>query len=597
MNTVSLCMICKNEEANISRLMDEVCPILEDVLIVDTGSTDRTLSILEEKQKQYSNLRVDHFEWTDNFSEARNYAFSKALPGTSFYMFLDSDDSVSPSDLKVFKDSFLVLPDVDCWLLDYNYSFYPDGTPSIVLGRERFMRKSCNPTWVGAIHEVVNLSGMRQRHYNELKINHMHQGNSRRAADPLRNIRILKKEFDKNPNDARTAYYYGKELFDHCDSKGIEILEHYLTLSGRYFDDSVNGRYRLGCHYLANKNHRKALDQAYEIYNDDFCRERAEGYFLGGMVEQDLGNFKVAIEWFEKCLRCNPLPPRVLNREVYTWHPWKRMAECYIRLNNFIETKKCVDEVLKKLPNDQNMINWSNSLRATIEPINDLKIVELGTDSGIRLDSRKCRNMTDNYMPFRDEELDGIITYSVSNAKECYRVIKPGGFLWINRGVCTSEHHWEPREGFNFLGACEYGGVTIHNFVRSNPSLPSIGYSWGNDTFGPHRIRITNAIKSAIKQGHLTIEQNMGGGMAADVDIFLGKSLFGGERAKLKILDVCELLNKDYYDHIGIKHANVVIACSTKLSEHIKELYPEKNMIVVNDHFELTDTEWQNLAL
>lgn len=579
-NTVSLCMICKNEEANIGKLMDEVCPVLEDVLIVDTGSTDKTLEILKEKQTKYPNLRLDYFKWTDNFSEARNFAFSKASASTDWMLFLDADDSISSEDLKKFKDNFLDDSGVDCWLLDYNYSFYSDGTPSIVLGRERFVRKSCNPTWIGAIHEVIDISRMRHCHYNNLKVNHMHQNSNKRAADPKRNLRILEKEHSKNPDDPRTAYYYGKELFDHCDARGIGVLEHYLTLQGKYYDDVVNCRYRLGSHYLSIRNHRKALDQAYEIYHDDFSRERSEGYFLFGAVEQDLKNYKIAIEWFQRCLNCNPQPPRVLNREVYTWHPWKRMAECYFKLNNYVETKKCINEVLNKLPNDQGILNWIKSLKTKVDPIKGSKIVEISTE--LRADSNKFKNMDCTFLPFRDEELDGLVVPkgSISSDQEVVRVLKPAGFLWVVGASST----WAPSEGLMSLGVDAINNAVVHGYVKVDSSLPTVGLVRGDDSFGPHRIRVSNVLKSAIRSGHRLVNDNP--------DVYFTRYLSGKEKAKLKVLDICEQLDKGYYEYAGINHADHVIVCSTKLAEHVSSLYPQKSITVINDHFELSDREW-----
>ena len=73
MATISVCMIVKNEEEVLARCLDSLSGLWEELIIVDTGSTDRTKEIA----KKYTEKIYD-FSWTGNFSDARNYSFSKA---------------------------------------------------------------------------------------------------------------------------------------------------------------------------------------------------------------------------------------------------------------------------------------------------------------------------------------------------------------------------------------------------------------------------------------------------------------------------------------------------------------------------------------
>lgn len=85
MISVSLCVIVKNEEEVLAGCLDSVKDIADEMVIVDTGSTDRTKEIAA----RYTDKIYD-FEWVDHFAAARNFAFSKAE--MDYILWLDADD-------------------------------------------------------------------------------------------------------------------------------------------------------------------------------------------------------------------------------------------------------------------------------------------------------------------------------------------------------------------------------------------------------------------------------------------------------------------------------------------------------------------------
>ena len=91
MSSISLCMIVKNEENVIERCINTVKDIVDEIIIVDTGSEDNT----KEKIKKY-NAKIYDFTWRDDFAAARNFAFSKA--SMDYILWLDADDVLEKKD-------------------------------------------------------------------------------------------------------------------------------------------------------------------------------------------------------------------------------------------------------------------------------------------------------------------------------------------------------------------------------------------------------------------------------------------------------------------------------------------------------------------
>jgi O-antigen biosynthesis protein len=90
-STLSLCMIVKNEEVHIAKCLASVKPVVDEMIVVDTGSTDRTIDIARS-----FGAHVYTFEWTNDFSEARNFSLSKAAG--DWILVLDADEVVSARD-------------------------------------------------------------------------------------------------------------------------------------------------------------------------------------------------------------------------------------------------------------------------------------------------------------------------------------------------------------------------------------------------------------------------------------------------------------------------------------------------------------------
>lgn len=94
--SVSLCMIVKNEEDNLAACLASIQPIVHEIIIVDTGSKDRTIDIA-----QAHGAKIFKFTWNGNFSDARNYAIKQAKGNWIFVM--DADEVFSELDYDAFR--------------------------------------------------------------------------------------------------------------------------------------------------------------------------------------------------------------------------------------------------------------------------------------------------------------------------------------------------------------------------------------------------------------------------------------------------------------------------------------------------------------
>lgn len=150
--TISLCMIVKNEEAVLARCLDSVADLVEEIVIVDTGSTDGTKTVAE----KYTRLIFD-FEWRDDFSEARNFAFSKA--SMEYIYSADADEVLSEENRERFLQlKATLLPEIEIVQMKYAnqlkfqtvYNFDEEYRPKLFKRRRDFV-------WEAPIHETVRL--------------------------------------------------------------------------------------------------------------------------------------------------------------------------------------------------------------------------------------------------------------------------------------------------------------------------------------------------------------------------------------------------------------------------------------------------------
>ena len=170
MITISLCMIVKNEERILARCLDSVKDLVDEIIIVDTGSADATRRIAQ----TYTD-RVYDFTWIDDFSAARNFAFSKA---TCEYIYsADADEVLSEENrvrFQALKET--LLPEIEIVQMKYGnqlhngtvYNFDEEYRPKLFKRLRNFI-------WEEPIHEMVRLEPV--VYDSDIVITHMPEQN------------------------------------------------------------------------------------------------------------------------------------------------------------------------------------------------------------------------------------------------------------------------------------------------------------------------------------------------------------------------------------------------------------------------------------
>lgn len=285
--TLSVCLIVKNEEQVLRRCLSCAAAFADEIVIADTGSTDGTVKIA----KDFTD-KVYFFEWRDDFSAARNFAFEKA--SCDLVMWLDADDVITEENrekIARLKESFA---DYDMAILPYAAAF-DGGEPTFVYDRERIFRRDKNYRFCGAVHEAVTPRGRILR--SDAVIYHKKIKN----GEPLRNLRILQKRIAAGVNlDEREKFYYGRELlFNGMYREAATVLEDFLS-GGGWAVNKTEACLNLYTAYLNLGEEGKALSALLKSFTVAPPQSRAccilGGYFL------DKGDLQTAIYWYNRAL-------------------------------------------------------------------------------------------------------------------------------------------------------------------------------------------------------------------------------------------------------------------------------------------------------
>ena len=322
---ISLCMIVKNEEKILKRCQDSVADLMDELIIVDTGSTDATKEIAA----SYPGAKIYDFTWIGDFAAARNFAFSKA---TGDYIYSADADEVLDEEnrerFRILKEA--MLPEIEIVQMKYAnqlsfgtvYNFDEEYRPKL-------FKRVRNFIWEGAVHETILTTPV--IYDSDIVILHMPEN-----MHASRDFGIFEKLYKEGEGiSKRLRTMYAKELFIAGEKEDfLHARDCFLEAAVNPSGDAEEVKEANLVVAAASRIDGKTEDffkYAMKVVADnacsEICCELGDFYF-------DKGDFEEAVIWYYNArYETEPLLcVRMAERE-----PLEKMILCYEKLGKFEE--------------------------------------------------------------------------------------------------------------------------------------------------------------------------------------------------------------------------------------------------------------------
>jgi glycosyltransferase involved in cell wall biosynthesis len=339
--TFSLCMIVKNEENVLERCLSSVSTIVDEIVIIDTGSTDKTKEIA----KKFTNCVYD-FKWINDFSAARNFAFSKATK--DYIMWLDADDVITEENAKKLLELKRTLTkEVDAVAMKYHLSFDEDGNPTFSSVRNRIVKRQRKFKWIGFVHEYLEVYG-NIIHSDAAVIHHKDKEAS------TRNLTIYEEAIASGKSlNPRDKYYYANECLDHSKFEtAIEWYNNFLDEGKGWSEDNIQACRKMADCYINLGEWDQATNSCIKSFIYD--GPRGEVCCRLGYIYLQQNDYHRAISWY-KLATLVDVPEQkspFINMACYTWLPHLQLCLSYSRLGDQVTAKKHNDIAASFAPNN-----------------------------------------------------------------------------------------------------------------------------------------------------------------------------------------------------------------------------------------------------
>lgn len=327
---LSLHMIVRNAEHKLARTLESAKSFVDEIVIVDTGSTDGTISLAESYGAQ-----VFQFEWVDDFSKARNFALSKT--SGDWITWFDAGDVLSPEAIVGFQQ----LRNHECMTdpnspINYimgklNRSYDEYGYVKVRHATPRVVKRSSNPRWAHPIHEALIVDNA-SPHFDDSLVVDDPEGALGSAAE--RNLRIMERWIKEDADQLVRCFAMRSQELEHLgqyeeavkNAKTAHLLkldnhslaEHFLCL-GRCF-------LRLGYEKMAQE-----LLLMSTVNNSVV----PDAFILLGDIELNRGEWSRAVPYYRASLSRDSNHVRWIEVvSYYSYEPYEKLGRCYLGLGD-----------------------------------------------------------------------------------------------------------------------------------------------------------------------------------------------------------------------------------------------------------------------
>ncbi|QST02053.1 glycosyltransferase (plasmid) [Pontibacillus sp. ALD_SL1] len=300
---LSCCMIVKNEDSTLERCLKSIAPYVDELIVVDTGSTDNTKAIAEQFTPH-----VYDFKWTHNFAEARNFALSKAS-GT-WIVQIDADEFFKKEEAEKIRAA---VEQCEKNVLSVRIvNVVGENKTSSAHSSARIFRNIPEHRYHFAIHEQILHNGdILDTSFSSITLHHTGYQTEviSSKGKHRRNLSILQRELKKTPLDIFMNYNISKE---YLGMKDLKKALHHLRIA--YDESKKHPKHLLMSSILfqmigtlyADKQYQKGLKVASEA--ESLYPEHTDLTYYKGLFLEKLGSISKAANQYERCIQKGESP-------------------------------------------------------------------------------------------------------------------------------------------------------------------------------------------------------------------------------------------------------------------------------------------------
>lgn len=339
---ISLCMIVKNEEAHLEQCLRSVQGAIDEIVILDTGSTDATKDVA----RRFTN-RVYDYVWQDDFAHARNKAFSYATK--PYLLWLDADDVLEPAEReKLIALKSALNGSIDAVMMPYVCGMRADGTPTLVFDRERIVRADAGFRFEGAVHEAMSVWGNVVR--EDIAVRHTGDHSERSNR---RNLAIYEKwSASGREMTARDRCYYARELMTAGRLNEAEQMFHRMLQMDCWIENRIDAHIQRSSCLMQLGRIGEARAELLSALAVD--APRAETLCALGECEMEAGRNAAAVFWY-RAARMADRPAHsgaFIHADCYDYIPAMQLCVLLDRMGKVMEAAEENERALIARPGD-----------------------------------------------------------------------------------------------------------------------------------------------------------------------------------------------------------------------------------------------------